>query len=195
MNKYRGKYRVVRGDTISSIAKKTGVSIADLKDANPHYGSLRVGTILTIPSSSKMVANYVEPEIYQEKTVQDTKNSQNTKVQFHTVKKGDTLFSIAKYYGITQDCLVTANNLSHTDISVGQQLYIPIEKISPMAMLKKDPEQVQAKRIVQYQVQQGDSLWSIAREFNVPPIDLLSSNNLSRQSKLRPGDYVQVAIN
>lgn len=191
----RGKYRVVRGDTIFSIAKKTGVSIADLKDANPHCGSLRVGTILTIPSSSKMVANYSDPEIHQEKIVQDTKVPQNTKVQFHIVKKGDTLFSIARYYGITQDCLVSANNLPHTGISVGQQLYIPIEKISPMAMLKKESEQNQPKRIVKYQVQQGDSLWSIARKFNVPPIDLLSLNNLSRQSKLRPGDYVQVAIN
>lgn len=190
-----GKYRVVRGDTISSIASKTGVSIAELKNANPNCRLLRVGSVLTIPSSSKTTANYVVSETPQKRIVQETTVPQNTVGQYHVVRKGDTLFSIAKLYGVSQDCLVAANNLTHPGITIGQQLYIPIEKISPMAMLKKEAEKAQHKRIVNYQVQDGDSLWSIARKFNVPPLDLLSLNNLSRQSKLRPGDYVQVAIN
>ena len=43
-----------------------------------------------------------------------------------------------------------------------------------------------------YRVQQGDSLWGIARKFNVAPMTLLAHNNLDKQTVLRPGDTVRV---
>ena len=47
---------------------------------------------------------------------------------------------------------------------------------------------------MRYEVREGDSLWAIARKFNVSPTDLLELNNMDRNSRLKPGDTVRVAV-
>lgn len=44
-----------------------------------------------------------------------------------------------------------------------------------------------------YKVQPGDTMWAIARKFNIPPAELLALNNMEDASRLRPGDFVRVA--
>lgn len=47
-------------------------------------------------------------------------------------------------------------------------------------------------RAIVYKVQEGDTMWAIARKFNVPPKDLLRWNNLDRDAQLKPGDRITV---
>lgn len=47
-------------------------------------------------------------------------------------------------------------------------------------------------RAIVYKVQEGDTMWAIARKFNVPPKDLLRWNNLERDAQLKPGDQITV---
>ncbi len=99
------------------------------------------------------------------------------------------------------------------DLRLGQNLRIPAagkavavaERPSvpagrPAAVTSRGasrPETARASsdRVVQYTVQSGDTLWAIARKFNVSPVELLALNNMSRESSLRPGDTVKVAVN
>lgn len=60
------------------------------------------------------------------------------------------------------------------------------------AAKKQVAAQKASSRGTVYQVQAGDSLWGIARKFNVPPMTLLAHNNLDRSTVLRPGDTVRV---
>ena len=83
-------------------------------------------------------------------------NNQNSNVIEYVVKSGDTLYKIAQDYNITVDELKNLNNLSSNTLSVGQLLKIP----SPIS----EPET--------YTVKKGDSLYSIAQEFNTT-VDIL----------------------
>ena len=146
------------------------------------------------------------------------KNVSVASVASHEVKRGDTMYSIAKRYGVTQEAILAANGMKNHNISVGQQLRIPGKgktvasqsaKAVPVASSARPVTASSSKvpvsrpvaeakatnKIVRYTVQSGDTLWAIARKFNVSPVELLSLNNMSRNTALRPGDTVRVAVN
>ena len=70
-----------------------------------------------------------------------------------------------------------------------------VASVSSVPVSRPVAEAKATNKIVQYTVQNGDTLWAIARKFNVSPVELLSLNNMSRNTALRPGDTVRVAVN
>ena len=87
---------------------------------------------------------------------------------YYTVQKGDSLWSIAKKFGVSVDELKQLNNLSGNLLNIGQNLLIPGKGEST-------PEG-------SYVVQKGDSLYSIAQKFNTTVDNLKSINNLVTDS-------------
>lgn len=89
----------------------------------------------------------------------------------YIVKKGDTLYSIAQNNNVTIEQLKKENNLQENTLSIGQVLKIPnnseiIEELIP------NNNQI-------YTVQKGDSLWSIAKKYNITVPELIEMNNLT----------------
>ena len=84
---------------------------------------------------------------------------------YYTVQSGDSLWSIAKKYGVTVDELKTANNLTSNTLSIGQKLRIPIEEEESLPST--------------YVVTSGDTLYSIARKFNTT-VDAIKTLNEQR---------------
>lgn len=96
------KYVVKSGDSLWSISRKYGVDVDDLMSVNNLKSTvLSVGQVLKIPNSSE-VTNVI-----------------------YTVKKGDSLWSIAKNNKTTVDAIVKLNNLSNANLSIGQKLLLP----------------------------------------------------------------------
>jgi LysM repeat protein len=81
----------------------------------------------------------------------------------YTVVKGDTLYKIANQFGVTVNDIIKANNLKSNTLQIGQKLSIPILK----------------QENIEYYVQSGDSLWSIARKFNTTVDEIKKLNNLT----------------
>lgn len=79
----------------------------------------------------------------------------------YIVGKGDTLYSIARKFGISVNELMQYNNLNNTVLSIGQILKIPGEEKTT------------------YVVKAGDTLYGIARKYNTTVEDIKSKNNLS----------------
>lgn len=96
--------------------------------------------------------------------------------QEYTVRKGDTLGRIARRFDADVDELRQLNKLEGTLIRVGQSLRVPVDAS-------------RAER--QYQVREGDSLWSIARRFNVALQDLVAHNGLD-DNLLKPGQNLSI---
>ncbi len=95
---------------------------------------------------------------------------------YYRVQSGDTLWGIARKFGITVDELKKANNLTNNGLSIGQLLYIP----------REETKEVETKV---YTVKSGDTLYGIARKYNLSVDELkklnnLTSNNLSIGQKL-----------
>ena len=86
--------------------------------------------------------------------------------QYYIVKSGDTLWSIAKKYGISVNDLKNKNGIKDSKLSIGQSLLIPV---------KEEQEENKNK----YIVKKGDTLYSIAKEFDTTPTDIINLNNLT----------------
>ena len=91
----------------------------------------------------------------------------------HTVAKGDTLYSLAKKYGVTVDEIRSANSMSGNDLYAGQKLTIPV---------KTQPRQITYES---YTVKAGDTLYSIARRHEISVEELREINGLSSSSVLK----------
>ena len=98
-----------------------------------------------------------------------TKN-ETTNGTTYTVKKGDSLWLIANNYGITVNELKSANNLTSNVLTIGQQLIIPGKKTGTTT-----PSETTTK----YTVKSGDSLWNIAKKYNITVQELKDANNLT----------------
>jgi LysM repeat protein len=121
-------YVVVSGDTFSTIAKKSHVTIAALRDANANPGveptKLQIGKPLHIPAPAVKTTASATPVNPQAEPA----HSQ----QGYTVKSGDTLIKIAQINHTTVRAIRAANNLKNDRITVGQKIKIPV-KSTPVA--------------------------------------------------------------
>lgn len=95
--------------------------------------------------------------------------------QVHLVKEGETLYSIAKKYHTTAGKLKKYNNLERKEVQIGQQLYIPFSKNSD---LNRETPKVKTEPTMLYEVEEGDTLTSLARKFNTTVQRLKELNNL-----------------
>ncbi len=119
-------------------------------------------------------------------------------LQFHTVRKGESLASIAGKLKVKRADLAEANYLRPTArIAVGQQLVVPR---APTALLTAQADRPAPASATQaavaepatYRVRRGDTLYSIARTFNTTVAFLRTWNNI-RGSRILPGDVIAVS--
>jgi peptidoglycan DL-endopeptidase LytF len=100
------EYKVAKGDTYSSIAKKFNVSIKAIADANPGVdpARLQINQKLNIPAPSAPAAVSTAPA------------PTSAEGQVYTVVSGDNLTKIATKFGVTVKALRSANNLTTDQI-------------------------------------------------------------------------------
>lgn len=108
------QYVVRRGDTLSEIAKLTGVSVAQLRAANSLRGDMiRVGQELQIPASAS-----------QGTATSDSRELVRISQVTHKVRRGDTLWRIGNRYGASVSQIMSENGLADDLLQVGQELKI-----------------------------------------------------------------------
>ena len=106
--------------------------------------------------------------------------SQVAAQSYHSVQKGDTLYSIARAYGLTVKELMYLNDLSTSAIDVGDVLLVTIPA---------DIGSVNDNWVNVHVVQRGDTLYSIARAYGTTVENLMSYNNLT-STYLNVGDQI-----
>lgn len=169
----KSKYRIRNGDTLSSIALNFGVHVDDLKAANSLRNShIVVGEELSIPKN----------KYFQRKEKKSSRPDQKLRSSLitHYVQQGDSLWNIARKYDTTTKNIVRTNNLTSTQLSIGQQLKIPVNT----------KERTRGHH--RYRVKKGDSPFQIAMEHNMTLADFLRLNRLNPGSKIFPGQMVSV---
>jgi len=146
-------YRVKKGDNLSKIAKRNGVTVAQLKSWNNLKSTfLSIGKQLIVrkdappPSSTDSKEQYAE---VREDSIQRISREVN---QYYRVKKGDTLGEIAKKNGVTVSELKSWNGLSSSKIAIGEQLIVgkTIEEVP-------DPEVPSSATVTEYKKEEQSS--------------------------------------
>lgn len=169
------KHKVKRNETLSSIAKKYGVTISDIKANNRIGKSLKYGKVLKI-----IIPNQNTQSDF---VMNDPPKSKSTLINnpptFHIVKRGETLAEISKQYNISQNTLAEINNIKKGRINAGQTLQLVANSNSTknnannFASTKNINNNT--KDII-HKVKKGESLESIANKYNVSQEDLKNWN-------------------
>ena len=112
----------------------------------------------------------------------------------YRVQTGDTLFSIARRFGVTVDELKRQNRLSGNGVQVGQTLRVDAGKSSVAATPGPALVRVRAPAATPrvYTVRPGDSLFAIAVKFGVELEDLMRWNKLTGRTVIQPGLKIRV---
>jgi len=121
-------YTVRRGDTISSIAKHYQTSPAAIKQLNPKLGkTVRVGEKLRVKASESEPAEEVRvPQSTKQNSKKAaSKSNEKTVIKKHRVAKGESLFGIAKRYGVSVEQLRQINGLKSSQVTAGRTLIVP----------------------------------------------------------------------
>ncbi|MBN1220006.1 MAG: LysM peptidoglycan-binding domain-containing protein [Anaerolineae bacterium] len=131
------RYEVQRGDTLSSIAKRYGVTVKELIEANDVADPNRI-----FPGQKLIIPGYMAPKTPPEPEPRPEPPLPTPDESFiYTVAEGDTLSGIAKRYGVTVRQLVEANNIDNSNlIRVGQRLFIPGVLKPPETQPEEQPE-------------------------------------------------------
>lgn len=170
-------YTVKKGDNLYSIARKYGTSVDAIKRYNGLTSNvLDIGDRLVIPC---------------EDSGSEYKPLENNYISY-TVKKGDSLYSIAKKFDTTVDKIMDDNDLSSDDLDVG--MILVIDDKSGTSSVKEcfgsgevpDTDTVSG---VKYVVSKGDNLYSIAKRFDVSIESIKKENNLTSDN-LQIGDVL-----
>jgi LysM repeat protein len=135
-------YKVVSGDSLSTIAKRYKVSTKAIKSANNLRSDvIRVGQTLNIPNGEAVA---VDTSYKASETLQSVaEKSINSNSKTHTVKSGETLSDIARRYRITTAELTNENNiLDPRKLKVGQTI-----RIATTAKAEK-PETIPASSVI-----------------------------------------------
>ena len=129
------EHTVLKNETFSSIGQKYKVGYQAIAAANPGVdpSRLNIGQKIKVPPPRTLVANArTSPGL-----ATGTPDASGEKT--HTVKSGDRLYDLAKTYGVTVKQIQAANNLSTTQIRVGQKLKIPSRAPPPVEATAPPP--------------------------------------------------------
>ena len=121
------------------------------------------------------------------------KRQPNVKRITHTVKRGESLWSIAKRYKTTVRSLRGENGLGvGRKIPVGTGLVVPVQRAAKPKGLAARRRAKSGSRGRKYRVRSGDSLWKIARRFGTTVAALRKRNRLRRRALLQPGQVIRI---
>lgn len=156
------------GDNLGRIAQKYNSSIVAIKRANNLKGSrIIAGRKLVIPTSSNP-----------SKT--SAKNPSNTRTLIHTVKRGDTLWGIAREHKVSTRNISDWNNVDITKpLKKGTKLNIKVKK---------------TRKKIAYTLRSGDNLTRIANRFSVRISDITKWNKINRSKILHPGNVLYIWV-
>jgi membrane-bound lytic murein transglycosylase D len=183
-----GSHYVQRGETLSSIARHYDVSVSELKATNEMTGSTIItGQRLHIPGRAAPAPVRTAEFRTAASTPVDTSpvfaSAAGTGPQVHTVRNGDTLWGIARAYGVTVPELAAANSIdTQTRLALGTRLTVPASADS----YRRVASAAETTRRT-YHVKRGDTLSQIAERFQVTIRQLMGWNDLRSPSSLRAG--------
>ena len=128
-----------------------------------------------------------------EKILEKLENKEAVLLRYyrHQIKQGDTIFSLSRHYGISQDMIEQHNpGILRRYLKIGEVINIPaFNEISPMKTAN-DPRPFNGSHVVK----EGETLWSLGRLYKVDLTKLAEENNMQINQILSIGKILKVPI-
>ncbi len=187
------RHRISRGESVSTIAARYGVSQYAILQANnlDRRSTIYAGKELIVPvplDRSQTSRSY---------------RSYEAEDGIYVVRSGDTMWDIARAFGTTVDALRSSNYIERgSRIYVGQKMKIPAsaskmkeksrESSSPRTYASST-QPTQSSDKSRHKVRSGDTLWDIARMYGTTTARIRQLNGLGRSSRIYPGQMLTIA--
>jgi len=187
------EHTVAAKEFLGKIAEKYGTTVEEVKKANNLSGNnLRIGQKLKIPATKNVAENKVvsvsEPTSSTTASNNDTAKTPDA-AGTHTVLRNETIFTVAKQYGVTAYQLRKLNNLPDNAITIGQVLKVPggivtdvqvpkekqVEQTSKPAPVSKDESFI-------HTVADGETIFTIAKKYNITAYQIRSANKMDENT-------------
>lgn len=179
-------HTVGQGETVFSIARKYNLTVSDIYSLNPKAASaLKVGDVLTIPNKGGVSGQNATS---QPRTAALSQND-------YVVKPKETLYSISKLFDVSIDDLISQNpGLRDSGLKDGQVIRIPAKKAANTSISVADVAQVQRtpSRFVEHHVTAQETIYGIARQYNLTADELMNLNPSLRTAGLKDGSILLI---
>ncbi|MPQ75783.1 LysM peptidoglycan-binding domain-containing protein [Hydrogenovibrio sp. JE_KL2] len=161
------------GESLLVIAHKYHTSASEIKKLNGlHNNLIRAGHTLLIPIPKNQI-NAV-------RLAENKKKPYRGNKYYHTVRPGESLWTIARYYNVSTRTLCEWNRISiRTPLRKGQKLEIRSSKYG--------------KKFT-YTLKKGESLWIVAQKYSVTTTELCNWNGLRKSQVVQPGTKLDVWV-
>jgi len=174
-------YVVKRGDSIASVAQRFHTSVNVIRELNDMpLGGLAVGDDLRVPSAV--------PELPAKVMLAAARvdgHGRSGRVHVQVVRRGDSLWTIARRHGMSVDTLAVLNGMQPGD---------PLRAGQRIRLSSGTSRHTLHHRRVEYTVREGDTVSLIAQLFQCSVPQLLAWNGLSAHSRLHTGQKLRIHL-
>lgn len=172
---------------LEAIALCAGVSLATIKDLNPHL--LGSSTPPDGPYPVRLPEDARLPLEACLLSARPQRKPEGVSFLTHRVKRGETLYRLAKRYGVSVEELKKLNGIKEVKgLRVGQEIRVPVRPLG----LGQVQRQRDGKKVL-HVVKHGETLWRIAKNYGVSVEELKRWNNL-KQNAIRPNERLLILL-
>jgi membrane-bound lytic murein transglycosylase D len=182
---------VKKGETFQRIARLYRIDEEPILELNrlEKRSRISVGMHLLIPLPKQ---SELKPAQMVSKDLDGKSRTSKSDEIIYTIKKGDTLWSIANEMGVNIGALSRWNKLNHeTKLMPGDRLKIRVTRGSESSETSQNGN---GKREIIYVVKAGDTLWGIAKKYNLAVSDIKKWNNLDGKDRIYPSDRLKLRV-
>lgn len=107
----------------------------------------------------------------------------------HTVKSGDTLYSLSKRYQVSEDAIKECNPTAADGLKIDQSIKIPV---SEAVQTEARNDKKRKKEYITHRIKAGETLYSIARDYNIPVTTIREDNPMINPQFLKVGESLWI---
>lgn len=159
-----------RRETAYFIAKEYGITVEELYQYNPDVKRFKRGVILKIP--------YWNPEKTEQTTADKASEepaSAESQVISHQVVSGETLYSLARKYNVSEQDILRLNP-NADKLKAGAIVYIPKKDITRAENKTMPPSKTYDGKYFEHIIESGETLWGTTRRYGVSEAELKALN-------------------
>lgn len=165
-------HKVDKKETLYSLSKKYDVTYDDLYALNPNLKEegLKYGTEVKIPEKKTISVQTMTVS----DTVKKIKKENKPTFTVHDVKKGETLFSISRHYGILQEEILKLNPDAADGLKIGKKLIIP--PVFANTAMKDSDRNKPAINYTYHTVKKRETLYSLTKKYSIKKEEIIRLN-------------------
>jgi membrane-bound lytic murein transglycosylase D len=204
---HKETHKVKRGENLQDIARRYSCTVNELRKWNKmgRKEKLKSGEKLTVYRDVKVAIKQKNDEveskptrtIVQEEVAEEpeetAKNDTRLVVEYHKVKKGETMIALTRKYDCTIDEIKKWNNLHSTDLKLGMNIKVKNDKVSTKSTASKSKStNHNSDTYLYYTVKTGETLYSIANKYEVSVDEILRLNKFEKGTGINIGDKIKI---